>query len=71
MLSMTHITTLAIIYTNAILSIFFHFNYVNLGSKFDVIENYISNMKFQFDVIALSETWLRHDKGLNFNMIKH
>ena len=38
-----------------------HFNCVSLWSKFDDLENCISNMKFQFDVIALSKTWLRHD----------
>ena len=36
----------------------------SLGSKFDDLENYISSLTSQFDVIALSETWLKADTNL-------
>ena len=40
-----------------------NFNCGSLGSKFDDLENYISRL-FQFDVIALSETWLKADTNI-------
>ena len=36
-----------------------HFNCGSLESKFDDLENDISSLTFQFDVTALTETWLK------------
>ena len=33
-------------------------------SKFDDLENYISSLTFQFDVIPLSEAWLKPDTNI-------
>ena len=42
----------------------FHFNCGSLGLKFDDLENYISSLTLQFDVISLSETWLKPDTNI-------
>ena len=46
-----------------------YFNCGSLGSKFDDLKNYISNITFQFDVIALSETWLKPYMNIAVNQL--
>ena len=53
-----------IIYQKDSAPFLFHFNCGSLGSKFDDLENYISSLTFQFDIIALSETWLKADTNI-------
>ena len=53
-----------VIYNKDSAPFLFHFNCGSLGSKFDDLENYISSLTFQFDVIALSETWLKADTNI-------
>ena len=48
-----------IIYQKDSAPFLFYFNCGSLVSKFDDLENYISSLTYQFDVIALSETWLK------------
>ena len=53
-----------IIYIKDSAPFLFHFNCGSLVSKFDDLENYISSLTYQFDVIALCETWLKADTNL-------
>ena len=41
-----------------------HFNSRSLYANFEKIEEYIKQFKKPFNIIAVSETWLNPDKGL-------
>ena len=41
-----------------------HFNCRNLFSNFEEIRAYLSELRFAFDVITLSETWINTKKNL-------
>ena len=45
-----------------------HFNCRSLASNFSKLKNSIKALGLQFDVIALSETWLSNDDSDNFNI---
>ena len=64
LLSIKHVTTLTILYIKRFSPIYLKKNCGSLGSKFDDFENYISSLTFQFDIIALSETWLKADTNI-------
>ena len=45
-----------------------HFNYRSLPSNCSKLKESISALDFKFDVIALSETWLKDNDHDNYNM---
>uniref|UniRef100_A0A8C6MEW6 Reverse transcriptase domain-containing protein n=1 Tax=Nothobranchius furzeri TaxID=105023 RepID=A0A8C6MEW6_NOTFU len=46
-----------------------HINCRSLYVSFDQINAYMKTFKHQFEVIALSETWLNEEKGTDFDMV--
>lgn len=45
-----------------------HFNSRSLYANFDSIKQYLQQLSQTFNVIALSETWLNKDKGIDFEI---
>lgn len=44
-----------------------HLNFTSLYSNFCKIHIYLNTLLNQFTVIAVSETWLTYEKGVEFN----
>lgn len=45
-----------------------HFNCRSMYANFDCIKEYLHQFTEQFNIIALTETWLNGDRGVNFNL---
>ena len=45
----------------------FHINICSLNSNFENLELLVTNLDYQFTVIALTETWNCHNKKYTFN----
>ena len=42
-----------------------HFNILSIRKKFETLQTYLSALKLSFDVIALTENWLKEKDDLN------
>ena len=45
-----------------------HFNSRSLYANFNSIKDYLSQFSHPFDIIAISETWINMDKGVDFEL---
>jgi len=45
-----------------------HFNSRSLQSNFEAIQDYLNQFKSKFNIIAISETWLKDDKIHEFDI---
>lgn len=45
-----------------------HFNCRSIYSNFDQINDYLKTLKSKFKAIALTESWLTEDKGVDFQI---
>lgn len=45
-----------------------HFNSRSLYSNFEHIKGYLQNISHRFNIIAISETWITENRGVNFEL---
>ena len=45
-----------------------HFNSRSLYTNFDQIKEYLMDFKNPFDIIAITETWINEEKGMDFEL---
>lgn len=45
-----------------------HFNSRSLYANFDKIRDYLQHNTMHFNIVAISESWLSHDKGIHFEL---